>query len=106
MHLKVWAAVCHPDFSELLFQGIFTFSLTLFIAHMSRPAHTLSLYNRQIPNIRSPISRPSVVVHHFSTPEPKAYGELIGWYSSQRPSVRLSTFTNHLTNQSQNLYES
>ena len=25
MHLKVWAAVCHPDFSELLFQGIFTF---------------------------------------------------------------------------------
>ena len=25
MHLKVWAAVCHPDFSELLFQGIFMF---------------------------------------------------------------------------------
>ena len=42
MHLKVWAAVCHPDFSELLFLGIFTFQ-TLFIAHMSRPAHTLSL---------------------------------------------------------------
>ena len=40
--LKVWAAVCHPDFSKLLFQGIFTFK-TLFIAHISRPAHTLSL---------------------------------------------------------------
>ena len=64
MHLKVWAAVCHPDFSELLFQGIFTFFLkTLFIAHMSRPAHTLSLYNRQISVVRPSLS---IILAHLS----------------------------------------
>ena len=26
---------------------------------------------------------------YFSSPEPKAHGELIVWYSSRRPSVRL-----------------
>ena len=30
----------------------------------------------------------------FSSPEPKAQGELIGWESSGRPSVRLSTLSN------------
>ena len=30
----------------------------------------------------------------ISSPEPKAQGELIGWESSGRPSVRLSTLSN------------
>ena len=30
----------------------------------------------------------------FSSPEPKAQGELIGWESSGRPSVCLSTLSN------------
>ena len=30
----------------------------------------------------------------FSSPEPKAQGELIVWDSSRRPSVRLSTLSN------------
>ena len=31
---------------------------------------------------------------YFSSPEPKAQGELIVWDSSRRPSVRASTITN------------
>ena len=31
---------------------------------------------------------------HFSSPEPKAQRELIGWESCGRPSVRLSTLSN------------
>ena len=34
------------------------------------------------------------VVVFFSSPEPKAQGELIVWDSSRRPSVRASTLSN------------
>ena len=36
----------------------------------------------------------SVCVIIISSPEPKSQGELIGWESSGRPSVRLSTLSN------------
>ena len=37
---------------------------------------------------------PTELYFVFSSPEPKAQGKLVGWDSSGRPSVRLSTLSN------------
>ena len=92
MHLKIWAAVCHPDFSELFFSRYFHVLNFVYSSYEPSDSH-VELIKEANTQHSITICRPSVIVYHFSSPEPKAHVEFIGWYSSRRASVRPATFT-------------